>query len=611
MATVVIITSTSASTQTFNVPADWNNSSNFVEAIGGGAGGGSNSVAFSAGGGGGAYTKATNVSLTPSGTTSFQIGLAATGGDGNGGNGTSGVDTWFVSTATVLAKAGNVANDSTAGIGGAAASCVPSASAFSGGNGGSALSGSGSGGGGGGAGGPNGAGKNGGSDASGTRSGGGGGGAGGGSSTAGGACALHVGGTGGTAQDGTAGGTGGTSGSPGGAGGGGSHGSGGGGGGTSTASNNPAGNGGAGGNGIEWTTAGAGGGGGGGGTRDSAGLTTVNGGNGGAGGLYGGGGGGNGTTGSGTNGTAGGGGQGVIVLTYSPASNTGWLPGPSDLPTAAKYESRFSSIDNLGVYSQSFGVFTQETILLDKWEPRYTDKVAQTYEFQTGLFSYPFGIIATPIFPDKWLPTFADKVPVRVPGEFPSGQFSMDLGVFTSETITIDKWSPKYIDSVAGGKEFQTGTLVMGSVTENITIDKWLPKFADRTTGKKEFQTGHFSYDFGIAVKETVIGKWYPDYPDVVPKLAKGEFPQGAVAAVPFTFPVIIFPDRWYPRFVDSIQKLPVGVVPYLGIFSSFPLIVNTVSYQKTCEPAESPPQADQPLEQLHDCGTVTIVVYS
>src|SRR6516165_5019925 len=60
----------------WTVPADWNNASNKIEAIGGGQGGGFN---FGTGGGGAAYTALANVALTPGAAISVVVG---TGGQG-------------------------------------------------------------------------------------------------------------------------------------------------------------------------------------------------------------------------------------------------------------------------------------------------------------------------------------------------------------------------------------------------------------------------------------------------------------------------------------------------------------------------------------------------
>ena len=105
VSTVVFLTSTGS--HTWSVPADFNNSDNTVECIGGGATGAraNSGTVGGRGGGGGGYARKTNVALTPSGTVSYYVGAAS-------------ADTWFGSTGTVLAKGASGAT------GGQAASCV-------------------------------------------------------------------------------------------------------------------------------------------------------------------------------------------------------------------------------------------------------------------------------------------------------------------------------------------------------------------------------------------------------------------------------------------------------------------------------------------------------
>lgn len=153
----------------FTVPANWNNGNNSIEVIGAGAN--SNVVANKGGGGGGAYSKVSNLTLTPGNSISYGIGLY-----GSGAN--SGGDTWFNRTAgssgtcsdtsSVCAKGGSPPVDATSGgMGGQASSGLPAGATCtvgalnmrcSGGNGGGGTSG----GGGGGAAGPHGVGGNGG-----------------------------------------------------------------------------------------------------------------------------------------------------------------------------------------------------------------------------------------------------------------------------------------------------------------------------------------------------------------------------------------------------------------------------------------------------------------
>jgi hypothetical protein len=324
-ASVTVLTTANGSS--WSVPSDWNNSANTIEVVGaGGNGAAGTTLVGGGGGGGGAYAIATNVTLTPGGTASIQVGT--------GGSGTA---TWFATSGTVNAAAGSNASGSTHGNGGT----VGAGSGSSGGNGGDGSSvANGAGAGGGGAAGPNGAGGTGaGGTASAGAGGGGGGGNGGGASGSASAAANPSNGGAGGANSSTAGA--GTGGSSGGAGGSGSSGGGGGGG----AGLNAAGTAGAGGSGslgTEWASAGSGGGAGGGGGngRTSGGTKT-----GGAGGAVaansgaGGGGGGSAATGGGS-GTSGA--SGFIVVTYTPIDTTPPAPNPpyfTVLPAAASASS--------------------------------------------------------------------------------------------------------------------------------------------------------------------------------------------------------------------------------------------------------------------------------
>lgn len=147
------LTSPTGSNQTYNVPSDWNSSNNSIETIGAGGGGGGGASAYGGGGGGGAYSKITNLSLTPGGTATYQIG---TGGAAS----TAGGDTWFNGTtlggSSVGAKGGGLggtANPSPSGGTGGASGSGVGTTKNSGGDGSSTTS---KGGGGGGAAGPNG-----------------------------------------------------------------------------------------------------------------------------------------------------------------------------------------------------------------------------------------------------------------------------------------------------------------------------------------------------------------------------------------------------------------------------------------------------------------------
>lgn len=307
--------------------SDWNNAINTLEAIAGGGGGGGQNASRNAAsaGAGGAYGKSNNVTLS-GGVLYYNPGIAGTAG-GSGANGGAGGDSFARAENTnafptagaqaVGAKGGaagltnsNVAvagGAATAGYGGNGSFSVnPGAPyAYKGGDaGGCTTLTNGYASGGAGAGGPNGAGGNGGINQD-TPAGEGGGGGGGGAN--GGHASGTTGGTGGNGNSGATGGSGGTVGNSGSAGtpANGSSGAGGGGGGTGAT------NGGAGSIGREWdSTHGSGAGGGAlgyGGTSHS-----------GAGGLYGaaGGSGGDGAFAS----TSGAGAQGLIVVTYTPAS---------------------------------------------------------------------------------------------------------------------------------------------------------------------------------------------------------------------------------------------------------------------------------------------------
>ena len=129
-------TITTPGTSTFTVPAGV--TSLTVEAWGGGGRGGdrtdNNNVAL-AGGGGGAYSKGT-ISVTPGNSYTVVVGAGSTSTAAGG-------DSYFINTATLLAKGGgSVAdNSNTAGSGGAAASGVGTTK-YSGGNGATGTGGS-------------------------------------------------------------------------------------------------------------------------------------------------------------------------------------------------------------------------------------------------------------------------------------------------------------------------------------------------------------------------------------------------------------------------------------------------------------------------------------
>lgn len=131
---------------TWTLPSDLDTAVNITGlVIGGGAAGragpATNTGATGGGGGASAPINLSLSGLTPGTSTVFiQIGAGGTSGTNNA------TDTWInkaansapaVSTNGSLAKAGQLGTtDTTGGVGGAAASCVPSTGAFSGGNGG-------------------------------------------------------------------------------------------------------------------------------------------------------------------------------------------------------------------------------------------------------------------------------------------------------------------------------------------------------------------------------------------------------------------------------------------------------------------------------------------
>jgi hypothetical protein len=148
--TVVFLTFATLGTNTWSVPADWNSSGNTVEVIAAAANGGTggfddNGLYCGFGAGGGAYSKKSNISLTAGGTASYQVGAH---GEINAQD-----DTWFKSTADVLAIHGSVPT------GGPASGGVGDLK-YNGGNGTTGGPGVTGGTGGGGAAGPNGAGNN-------------------------------------------------------------------------------------------------------------------------------------------------------------------------------------------------------------------------------------------------------------------------------------------------------------------------------------------------------------------------------------------------------------------------------------------------------------------
>ena len=302
------------STSPWATPSDWNNANNKVEIVGPGGSGanGATRSTSGGGGGGGAYQSRTN--LTLSGNNPFRVPAGGSGLTARFGNdGTTGANYFGAqfggSTTTGTAGTAGSATQETGGT-------PPGTlgASFAGGAGGAGRSSTGArgGGGGGGAGGPLGAGNAGGSSPNAAD-----GGSGGGGSNNG---TIGQGTPSPTATNGGAGGTSGISGSTAGLGAttsavatGGTLGAGGGGGATTVNLNGTVGS-----TGNTWdSTHGPGGGGGGGGAANPAGRA-------GGGANYGGGGGGGGSSGTsgGTSGSGAVGGDGLIVITYTPASLT-------------------------------------------------------------------------------------------------------------------------------------------------------------------------------------------------------------------------------------------------------------------------------------------------
>ncbi|MBI4844135.1 MAG: DUF11 domain-containing protein, partial [Nitrospirae bacterium] len=123
------------SSTTWTAPSDV--TSVTVEAWGGGGGGGGTSgTSGGSGGGGGGYSRVNNLTVTPGNTYTVTVGTAGAGGAGPSGNGGNGGDSWFINSASILAKGGNggAANSGANGTGGSSGSGIGDAK-YSGGNG--------------------------------------------------------------------------------------------------------------------------------------------------------------------------------------------------------------------------------------------------------------------------------------------------------------------------------------------------------------------------------------------------------------------------------------------------------------------------------------------
>lgn len=353
---------------TWNVPSDWNDASNTIEAIGAGGDGAISTGSANAGGGGGGgeYRRAADVNLPEGGTVDINI---PSGGDGSGADGA-----WMKDTdgggGTKVIEAMNGANGSGISGGSGGTGGTGSDANYDGGTGGDTTdlnNTAGSGGGGGGSAGPSGAGKDGGTGTgSNSNGGGGGGGSNGGSSTVGSGNSGTTGGDGGAGNGGSGGGGGGTAdnsdagdGS-----------NGGGGGGSGNAGGSIDAGGGNGGTESLWDTGvGPGGGGGGGGAGSGSSASGDR--DGGTGGTYGGGGGGCGYSGvldSGECDGTGVGGQGIIVVSYTSTGGSDALTGkiaPGKVGQAFQFDgsddyvtaSSSSSLNQLSAFTCSAWIY--------------------------------------------------------------------------------------------------------------------------------------------------------------------------------------------------------------------------------------------------------------
>ena len=128
LSVTAFLVSPTGSNQTYNVPNDWDSANNTISTIGAGASGsiGQQGTDGGSGGGGGGYSSQSNITLTPGGTATYQIG---TGGasvtrtnNGTRLTGNAGGDTWFNGTtlggSTVGAKGGTSRPSPLGGLGG-------------------------------------------------------------------------------------------------------------------------------------------------------------------------------------------------------------------------------------------------------------------------------------------------------------------------------------------------------------------------------------------------------------------------------------------------------------------------------------------------------------
>ncbi len=109
------------------VPLDYNSSANTIEATGGGGG------SYQYGSGGGAYASIVNFVATPGASINISVGTKGLGSN-KVSTATSGGDTWFDATTTLLAKGGTKSGSGGGGAGGASTASF-GATKFKGGNG--------------------------------------------------------------------------------------------------------------------------------------------------------------------------------------------------------------------------------------------------------------------------------------------------------------------------------------------------------------------------------------------------------------------------------------------------------------------------------------------
>lgn len=226
-----------------------------------------------------------------------------------------------------------------------------------------------------------------------------------------------------------------------------------------------------------------------------------------------------------------------------------------------------------------------EEITLDKWEPKYPRLISQVVSIAAGA-SY---FVAIPTPPAAPVPSASVNIthvrqvqyqshfvvpvvavapapdlvpnstldPVRRARRFTEGLYVSNLEPITpAETITLDKWEPKYPERVSRAKRSQEGLFVSNiapiATPETITPDKWGPAYPDQIHRARRSQEGRFVANLlPIPTPETVtLDKWEPEYPERVrrsPRTPEG-LNVGSLAPVE-----IITPDSWagwYPSYL-------------------------------------------------------------